>query len=84
MPRRSRRGCPGHLLAELVRVAPAVDVICSAVADKYGPTPVSESADAGPIGSTPPEKRRPGKRSSGVNTAQVPAHYPSRRDQSKQ
>lgn len=84
MPRRSRRGCPGHLVSELVRVAPAVDVICSAVAEEYGPTPVSESADAGPIGSTPPQKRRPGQQSTGVDTAQVPADYPSRRDQPKQ
>lgn len=36
MPRRSRRVGSGDVVAELIRVAPAVDLICSAVADEQG------------------------------------------------
>jgi hypothetical protein len=84
-PRRSRRVGSGDVVADLIRVAPAVDVICSAVADEQGAKgDFFESGIVGWIRLTASGAASDGPVSAGMDAEQVPADDSACRDQSEQ
>jgi hypothetical protein len=77
-----RRGSTGHVMADLMRIAPAADIICSVVPDEHGRAkPVSASTEAGRSRLDATAGASRGQPSAGVHTTEVPADHSSCGDQ---